>query len=166
MPADRRNFAALLLAAPVLASCAPTASDNAKVSDIIDAVSKWMPWTNAVALGISVLVPVTAPFVPLVEQAIEAVFNSLNQVKATMDATTAKPILTRIELDMGGGLQILDNMVQQIPEDKGRAKYAVMLAQAEAILAQVEAIVNNSVATLPTSRARVAPRNLWLRKAR
>lgn len=121
----------------------PTAAGEAIVLDC----QYLLPLLDAMALGISIAVPASAPAMALVMTGITNAGPIFQQLSSTMAVAQAQPLVQQIETYASGALTSIASVVNAAP---ALSAYATRVAQAEAVLGLLTTFVNGA-ATLPTA---------------
>jgi hypothetical protein len=161
--ASRRNFAIAAAASPVAACSLFTPANVATVESVIAKIQAAMPWINAVAsLGAS-LIPGGSAVLAVVEDGITAASNVFNTMSSTMSAAAAQPLVGQIATSIGGALTAAKQIAAALPA-KAQATANGLLAQADTVIADLNAFVSPAAPVAPGAVLRVAPTGMFIRK--
>jgi hypothetical protein len=130
-----------------MAACGPT-GNAPTVQSVLNVIQFALPLLDAMALGISVVVPgsaaVMAGAMTLLNQA-GPIFQTLD---ATMTAAQAQPIVRQVETYIAGALQAVAGVVNTTPS---LAAYQTRVAQAQAALGMLTTFVNGVTGGVPVA---------------
>ena len=106
-----------------------------------------LPLVDALALGISVAVPASAPLMTTAMGLIASAGPVFQQLSSTMTVAAAQPLVQQIETYASGALSSIAGVVNTTP---ALSAYATRVAQAQQVLGLLTTFVNG-VTTAPTA---------------
>jgi hypothetical protein len=154
---SRRNLlaATALASLGALAACAQiesltgTTTPTAAVQAVYNATQFVLPLLDALALGISVTVPVSAGVLSLVTGYLNQAMPIFQQFVVTMSQSQAQPLVQQIEGYVSDAVSAIATAVQANPK---LAAYQSRVAQAQAVVGLLTAFVNG-ISTMPKAIA-------------
>lgn len=148
----RALLSASALVAPALLVACATATSNATVSAVFNAIQYILPELETLALGVSILFPAAAPTVAIVEPYLIPAASIFQGLSAAMTTVQALPRVQQIEVYLKTAFDKVQTAMGSPTAPPTIAKFSPALQKASAALALVTAFVNG-VQALPSAAA-------------